>query len=150
ARPRGAPRRRGAVARGRRDRGRARAPVLPPRGGLAGRMTAASWIPGVRGALVDVDGTLLRGDEAIPGAARALARMAASGVRVRLTTNTTRRSRAAVVAALRAAGIETGVADVVSPAVLARRRILASGARRAALLVPPATREDLAGVEEDA
>jgi HAD superfamily hydrolase (TIGR01458 family) len=35
----------------------------------------------------------------------------------------------------------------LAPAVLARRRIVASGDTRAALLVPPAAREDFAGVD---
>ena len=48
----------------------------------------------VRGALLDVDGTLLHGDAAIPGAAEAVARLRAEGIAVRFVTNTTRRSRA--------------------------------------------------------
>jgi ribonucleotide monophosphatase NagD (HAD superfamily) len=90
----------------------------------------------IQGALIDVDGTLLVGDAAIPGAADALARLRTRGIPFRLTTNTTRRSRAEVAAALTAAGIPAREAGVVAPSGLARRHVLASGRTRALLLVP--------------
>lgn len=107
------------------------------------------WIEGIGGVLLDVDGTLLTGDEAIPGAAAALERLRKHGMRIRLTTNTTRRPRSAVAAALTTAGLEVVSEEVLAPCVLARKRILESGCSRAALLVPPASREDFAGIEED-
>lgn len=103
----------------------------------------------VRGALVDVDGTLLAGDDAIPGAAELLARFREQGIVYRLTTNTTRRSRAQVARVLAEAGIPVQEREVLAPSVLARRRILDSGRRRAALLVPEAARADFAGVVEE-
>lgn len=106
-------------------------------------------LPGIRGVLLDVDGTLLLGDEAVPGASEALARLRASGLALRATTNTSRRSRAAVSAALRRAGLDVAPDEVLLPAVLARRRILASGRRAAALLVPLEARTDFDGVEEN-
>ncbi|HEU4403354.1 MAG TPA: HAD-IIA family hydrolase [Candidatus Polarisedimenticolia bacterium] len=102
----------------------------------------------IRGALLDIDGTLLSNDRAIPGAAGALARLRLRGVALRLVTNTTRRPRAATAAVLRAVGFEVADEEVLAPASLARRRILASGKTRAALLVPPAARQDFDGVEE--
>ncbi len=102
----------------------------------------------VSGALLDVDGTLLNGDEAIPGAARALDEMRARGVAFRLTTNTTRRPRSAIAATLRKAGVEVDPSEIVLPASLARRRILDSGRLTAGLLIPEASKEDLDGVVE--
>ncbi len=106
-----------------------------------------AWIDGVRGVLCDVDGTLISGSREIPGAAAALQRLGAAGIEFRLTTNTTRFSRAGIVGVLTAAGFDIDVEQVLNPAVLARRRILASGARRAALLVAEGAETDFDGVE---
>jgi len=103
----------------------------------------------VRGVLLDVDGTLLEGDRAIPGAAEAVARIRAARWGLRVTTNTTRRPRRAIAAALDAAGIRVEAREILTPAVLARTRITASGRVRAALLVPNSSKEDFEGVEED-
>mgnify|MGYP001581120211 CR=1 FL=1 len=105
-------------------------------------------IPDVHGALIDVDGTLLAGDAAIPGAAEALRRLRERGILFRLATNTTRRPRAAIAEALGRAGIDVSPAEIVIPASLACRRITDSGRRRAALLIPESARIDLPGVEQ--
>ena len=103
----------------------------------------------VRGLLIDIDGTLMLHDRAVPGAAETLVRCAERGLAYRLVTNTTRRSRAATAAALCRAGIEVPPEAVLQPAVLARRMILRSGRRRAGLLVPEEARVDLVDVEAD-
>jgi HAD superfamily hydrolase (TIGR01458 family) len=103
----------------------------------------------IRGVLLDVDGTLLAGDEAVPGAADALARLRARGIPLRLLTNTTRRSRRDVALVLRRAGLEVEEAEVLAPSVLACREIRASGRHRASLLVPSGARTDFSGVIED-
>jgi HAD superfamily hydrolase (TIGR01458 family) len=100
----------------------------------------------IAGALIDVDGTLLLGEEAIPGAAEAIARLRAKGLPFLLTTNTTRRSRADVAAALTAAGIPVSEREVVVPSALARRHVLASGRTKALLLVPEGARRDFQGI----
>jgi HAD superfamily hydrolase (TIGR01458 family) len=106
-----------------------------------------SAIPaGVRGLLVDIDGTLMLHDRALPGAAGLISRCAERGLPCRLVTNTTRRSRSATADALRAAGIPVAAEAVLQPAVLARRMILDSGRRRVGLLVPEEARTDLADV----
>ena len=107
------------------------------------------WIDGVRGVLLDVDGTLLDGDSAIPGAADALNRLARNGIAYRMITNTTRRSRVAIAEALRNAGIPARTDEILTPAVLARRRILESGGSRVALMIPEAVRADFEGVKSD-
>lgn len=103
----------------------------------------------IRGLLIDIDGTLLVHDRPVPGAAEALARCAAKGLRYRLVTNTTRRSRAATASVLQAAGFDVTPEAVLQPAVLARRMILDSGRPRAGLLVPEEARIDLEGVEPE-
>jgi len=110
------------------------------------------WEAGIRGVLLDVDGTLLDGEHAIPGAPEALARLRGRGLAVRLTTNTTRRPTSATARALGKAGFDVAREEIVIPAGLARRRILGSGRRRAALLLPEDAAEDFEGVEivEDA
>jgi len=103
---------------------------------------------GVKGALLDVDGTLMSADRAIGGAAEALARLRARGLALRLTTNTTRRPRRLIASVLGAAGIEAATREVIIPASLACRRIVESGRRRAVLLVPEASKEDFDGVDQ--
>jgi len=103
---------------------------------------------GIDGLVLDVDGTLLVHDRAVPGAAELLALCARRGMPFRVVTNTTRRSRSSTAAALRAAGFDVSDEVVLQPAVLARRLILDSGRRRARLLVPEDARADLAGIEE--
>ncbi len=104
---------------------------------------------GIRGVLLDVDGTLLAGHRAIAGAAEAVERIRRARVVVRFTTNTTRRPRSSVAGALDAAGIRADTSEVLAPAILARRRILDSKRTRASLLVPEGSREDFDGVQAD-
>jgi HAD superfamily hydrolase (TIGR01458 family) len=104
----------------------------------------------IAGLIVDIDGTLLVHDRAVPGAAALLAECGRRGIPFRLVTNTSRRSRAATAAVLRGAGLPVEDRLVLQPAGLARRLILESGRLRTGLLVPDEVRGDLAGVEEDA
>ena len=108
-----------------------------------------AWIEGVRGVLLDVDGTLLDGDRAIPGSAELLLRLRGRKIPFRLVTNTTRRPRRAVESALQNAGLAVSEDEILAPSALARRRILESGLPRAALLIPEASREDFEDVVED-
>ena len=108
-----------------------------------------SGLEGIRGVLFDVDGTLMNADHAIPGAARVLAGLRARGLPFRLTTNISRRPRAATAAILRREGIAVEDREVLVPAVLARRLILESATPRAAFLLPPEARADFDGVTDD-
>ncbi|HKY33525.1 MAG TPA: TIGR01458 family HAD-type hydrolase [Candidatus Polarisedimenticolia bacterium] len=106
-------------------------------------------MPAAAGALIDIDGTLLDGDAAIPGAAGAVKRLRDLRIPFRFSTNTTRRPRRVIAEVLTAAGIAARTEEIVSPASLARRRILDSGSSCAMLLIPDAAREDFEGVAED-
>ncbi len=101
----------------------------------------------VRGVLLDIDGTLVEGDRAVPGAPAWLADLDRRGLPYRLLTNTTRRSRATIAAMLVRAGFVVDPGHVLTPAALARRRILASDRPTAALIVTDDGRADFAGVE---
>jgi HAD superfamily hydrolase (TIGR01458 family) len=109
-------------------------------------MHPIAGIHGIEGVLLDIDGTLLTADREIPGAARTVRALQATGVPFRLMTNTTRRPRSAIARVLAEAGFEIGADHVLTPAVLARRRMLEAGASRAALLIARATLEDLRGI----
>lgn len=106
-------------------------------------------IAGVRGALIDIDGTLLHDDAALPGAAELLRRLRSAGIPFRLTTNTTRRPRSAIAAVLSRAGVDVDEREILVPASLARRRIVESSRPRAGLLLREASKEDFVGVTED-
>jgi phospholysine phosphohistidine inorganic pyrophosphate phosphatase len=106
-------------------------------------------VPGIRGILFDVDGTLLQNDRPIRGAPEMLDRLRALSLPFRLTTNTSRRPRSAIASVLRRGGFRVEDPEVLAPCVLARRRILESGRTRAAFLLPAAAREDFVGVVED-
>lgn len=108
-----------------------------------------SWIAAVTGALIDLDGTLVDvGQGPIPGAAGFLERLHARGLPYKICSNSTRRSRAEVAREMDALGLPARATDIVLPASLARRTIVASGRRRALLLVPEGCRPDFDGIEE--
>lgn len=107
------------------------------------------WIGGVKGVLLDVDGTLWEAGRQIPGAAETLQALQDAGIAVRLTTNTTRRPRRAIAAALGEVGLFVDPSRILVPASLAARRIAASGRRRTGLMVPRACAEDMEGIEID-
>ena len=111
----------------------------------------ADRLEGVRGVLLDIDGTLLHLDEPVPGAAEFVETLRRRNIAFRITTNTSRRPRRETAAVLQRGGIAVTADEILGPAALARRRIVDSGRLRAGLLVPEAAREDLPGiVEEDA
>jgi len=100
--------------------------------------------------LLDIDGVLHVGDDAIPGAAEVLDGLREGGTPFRLVTNTTSRSRRGVVERLRDIGLDVCEEDVLTPAALAVAHCRAAGHERVALLVADALREDLAGLHEPA
>ncbi len=106
-------------------------------------------LDGIRGLLLDVDGTLLSGDRPIEGAVEAVRTLRARGLHCRMITNTTRRSRNEQARVLNDRGFEIDVGEVLMPAALARRLILASGLTRAALLVPTEALADFEGITPD-
>jgi HAD superfamily hydrolase (TIGR01458 family) len=94
--------------------------------------------------LLDIDGVLHVGEEAIEGASAALTRLSEIAEGVRLLTNTTSKSRREIVAQLRRLGFDVEVEEVLTPAALAVRHCRERGHERVKLLVAEALREDLA------
>lgn len=101
-----------------------------------------------RGVLLDLDGVLYVGREPLTGAATALARLRETGLPLGFVTNTTRRSRPAIRADLRAMGFAIGDAELFTPARAARDWIAARGLSPH-LLIHPGLAEDFDGVPAD-
>jgi phospholysine phosphohistidine inorganic pyrophosphate phosphatase len=99
------------------------------------------------GVLLDLDGVLYVGDEAVPGAVEAVARLDADGVAYRYLTNTTSRPRSAIVEKLARLGIAAEADAVLTPAVAAAAWLRRERIAHPALFVPDATAEEFAGFE---
>lgn len=98
----------------------------------------------IRGLLVDLDGTVYQGASLIPGASEAIARLRAARVPLLFTTNTSRKSRRDIVAALAAMGLEIPEEEVFSAPVAAAGWLEERGVRRIQLLLPASTHDDFA------
>jgi HAD superfamily hydrolase (TIGR01458 family) len=112
-------------------------------------VSEAATLSGVKALLLDLSGVVYLQDEPVPGAAETLARLRGSGVPLRLVTNTTMRPRAAILEQLASLGIEADPAELLTPAVLARRHCEERGHRSVSLLVVDELREDLEGLGEE-
>jgi HAD superfamily hydrolase (TIGR01458 family) len=97
----------------------------------------------IRGILLDLDGTLYVGGEAVAGAREAVEFLQASGLAVRYVTNTTRKPRGWVCERLRSMGFEVGEEEIFTPALAAVGRI---GPGTCFALVDDSLMEDLAGL----
>lgn len=102
----------------------------------------------MRALLIDLDGVLYEGSQAIAGAADAVAWLAERGIPHLFVTNTTSRPRGAIVAKLEGFGIHTAEASIVTPPVAARAWLAQHVAGPVALFVPAATRGDFDGIAE--
>lgn len=102
----------------------------------------------MRGLLIDLDGVLYQGDDAIPGATEAIAWLGERGIPHLFVTNTTSRPRQAIVDKLAALGMRTDASRVLTPPVAAREWLARHAPGPVALFVPEATRADFAGVAE--
>ena len=86
-------------------------------------------------ALLDLDGVVYLGGSAVPGAADALAKAKASGMRLAFVTNNSSRTPAAIAAHLTALGLPATAQDVVSSAHAAARLLAERLSPGAAVLV---------------
>lgn len=101
-------------------------------------------LAGVRAALVDIDGVVHVAGTPVEGAADAIDQLRAAGIVLRFLTNTTSRSRAGVLDALRSSGVEADEDELLTPATLALAHCREHGHHRAALLVSDDLRPELA------
>jgi HAD superfamily hydrolase (TIGR01458 family) len=97
--------------------------------------------------LLDLDGTLYQGEEAIPGSVEAVGRLRTAGLGLRFTTNTTRRPVRALAGKLTGLGFEVSAEEVLTAPRAATRWLLGQGLKRIHPLLAEETLEDLAGLE---
>lgn len=95
----------------------------------------------------DLDGTLYRGDAAIPGAVAILGRLRDAGVPFRCLSNTSSRPRSALLTRLRGFGFDVREDELLTATLAAADLLRSMGCRRLLPLVPVAATADLAGFE---
>ena len=95
------------------------------------------------GYLLDLDGTLYHGGAAIPGAVQALAELRRRGKPFRLVTNTTTRSRAALVDRLVGYGFEARAEEIFTATLAGVSLARNAGYRSIAPFVPAGALEDM-------
>ncbi len=76
------------------------------------------------GAVLDLDGTVYRGDEALPGAADAISRIRSRGIRTLFFSNNPTKSRKAYTDRLAGFGIETTSQEVLSAGTVTTRYLV--------------------------
>jgi HAD superfamily hydrolase (TIGR01458 family) len=101
------------------------------------------------GCVIDLDGTLYVGGEAVPGAAEAVGGLRAAGLPICFATNTTRRPRSALVKRLAEIGIDVSAKELFTAPVAAASWLAEHGARRISLLLPEVTFEEFGAFEID-
>jgi len=101
---------------------------------------------GIKGLLIDLDGTLYVEGEPVPGCREALTKLRSSGLLLRFVTNTTRKPRREVLLGLRSMGFEAEEAEIFTPA---RAAALVLRNRRCYPLVADSLLEDLEGMVPD-
>jgi HAD superfamily hydrolase (TIGR01458 family) len=102
--------------------------------------------PSKHGLLIDLDGVVYAGEDAIPGAPETIAWLAENDVPRLFVTNTTSKPRAGIVAKLAALGIEVREAEILTPPVAAAAWLRKRVVGRVALFVPPATGAEFEGL----
>ena len=112
-------------------------------------MSVQRRLEGVRGVVLDLDGTVYVDSRVVPGAAEAIASIRAAGLGLRFATNTSRLPRSTLIERLRRLGIAAEPGDVLTAPRAAAAWLAAQGVSRIALYVPAATVEEFAGFEID-
>lgn len=95
------------------------------------------------GILLDLAGVVYEGQETVPGAPDAIARLRRAGLPLRFITNTTRTTKQSILQRLARLGIEIVERELFTPAQAAREWLL-ENACRPHLLVHPNLREEFA------
>jgi HAD superfamily hydrolase (TIGR01458 family) len=101
----------------------------------------------IRGVLLDLSGVVYVGDQALPGAKEAIARLRASGLPLAFVTNTTRTPKRGVVDRLQRMGLDIDDGELITPAEAARSWLLAHE-QTPHLLIHSALLEDFHGLED--
>jgi len=102
------------------------------------------------GAVLDLDGTVYRGDELLPGAAEAVERLRAAGVRTLFFSNNPTKSRQAYADRLTGMGIDVRPEEVLSAGTVTTRFLAAEHADDAVFLIgDPGLREQFEAADLD-
>jgi glycerol-1-phosphatase len=96
--------------------------------------------------LFDLDGILYRGDEPVPGAAEAVARLRSAGKRMSFVTNNSSRTPEAVARKLASAGVDAGAEEVETSAMATAELLGARRVRTAFVVGEEGVRAALGGV----
>jgi HAD superfamily hydrolase (TIGR01458 family) len=99
------------------------------------------------GLLIDLDGTVYEVDRLVPGARKATDWLRAQGIPFLFTTNTSRKSRRAIVESLAGLGLDTTPGEILTAPVAAARWLAEREIRRVFLLLPGSTEEGFADFE---
>lgn len=97
--------------------------------------------------LIDLDGVIYQGGQLIEGALEALDWIRARQIPHLFVTNTTSRSRAALLEKFEDLGFSARLDEVLTPVVAANQWLAQQQIRKAALFVPAATQQDFGGIE---
>ena len=101
----------------------------------------------LRALLIDMDGVLYQGEQAIPGAAETMEWLANQAIPYLFLTNTTSRPRSSLVDKLHRLGISTQEERILTPPVAASHWLKDHVLGPVALFVPPATVSEFEGIE---
>lgn len=101
----------------------------------------------VHGVLLDLEGVLYEGDEAIAGARTALERLRAARLGLCFLTNTTTRPRREIAARLRDMGFALDETELFTPPLAAARLLSRDRVRRVHLAAPAGLAEDFAAFD---
>ena len=102
----------------------------------------------IKGVLIDLGGVVYVGDSILPGALPAIERLKSAGLPYKFITNTTRKSRAMLLAKLKTLELVVEAEDLFMPAIAARH-YLEEYNLSPHLLVHPDLEEDFAGLPQD-
>jgi HAD superfamily hydrolase (TIGR01458 family) len=81
----------------------------------------------IRGVLLDLGGVIYEGDEPVPGALEAVAQLHEAGLPLRFVTNTTRKTKQALLERLARLGLDISADELFTPAQAARDWLTAHG-----------------------
>jgi HAD superfamily hydrolase (TIGR01458 family) len=104
----------------------------------------------IQGLLIDLDGTVYQARSLLPGAVETTRWLRRRGVPFLFTTNTSRKSRRAVVESLGDLGLEAEPDEILTAPLAAARWLESAGLHRVRLLLPQSTHEDFVGFDLDA
>jgi len=99
-------------------------------------MPCQSWLDLVRGAVLDLDGTVYDDSGLIPGAAEAIAAIRGARLGLRFATNTSRCPRGALIERLRSLGVDAGLDEVITVPRAAAAWLSEQGMSRVSVHVP--------------